>query len=113
MLEFVTGCNFSIFMPFADTGEGGGGEGGKQSERCLSARAARTAPTLIPFPSVSNHHLIIFFMKQMITHNIVFPTTAAAQKDRLDGAGAPGDVRQFGKGAALLREKVFREQNKN
>lgn len=80
-------------------------------EMPLSARWARLAPTLIFFLSLSNHHSVIF-MNLMITRNTCFPTTAAAQKDRLDGAGAPRDVRQFGKGAVLLREKFLESKIK-
>lgn len=35
----------------------------------------------------------------MITVDTIFPVLAAAQKAGLDRAGAPRDVRKFGKGA--------------
>lgn len=91
MLEFVTGFNFSIFMPFSDPGEGGGGEGGKQSagERDASLLAVLVLLPLL-FVSVRFKSPLDIFMNRMITRNTIFPSQLLPKRIDWTGQEHPG-----------------------
>ena len=87
-------------MLFPEPDKGGGGEGGKRRavrERDVSLRTVLSLAFTLIYPLRLKN--ISRYVHQPDGHSRhCFSTSAAAQKAGLDGAGAPRDVPEFGKG---------------